>query len=52
VMAYVDAHYHAAGSRVFDGRFGTTLYVRNDLTPSGTYAPLGWPCYGSGAVQS
>jgi hypothetical protein len=52
VMTYVDAHYRAAGSRVFDGRFGTTLYVRNDLTPSGTYAPLGWPCYGSGAVQS
>jgi hypothetical protein len=52
VMAYVDTHYHAAGSRVFDGRFGTTLYVRNDLTPNGTYAEFGWPCYGAGVVQS
>jgi hypothetical protein len=52
VMAYVDAHYHAAGSRVFDGRFGTTLYARNDLTPNGSYAPLGWPCYGTGEVRS
>jgi hypothetical protein len=52
VMAYVDAHYRAAGSRVFDGRFGTTLYVRNGLTPSGSYAPLGWPCYGTGEVTS
>jgi hypothetical protein len=52
VMAYVDAHYQMAGAHVFDGRFGTTLYVRNDLTPTGTYAPLGWPCYGSGVVRS
>ena len=52
VMAYVNTHYRAAGSRVFDGRFGTTLYVRNDLTPSGIYAPLGWPCYGTGDVRS
>ncbi|HET9271346.1 MAG TPA: hypothetical protein VFO31_24385 [Vicinamibacterales bacterium] len=52
VMAYVDAHYHAAGAHVFDGRFGTTLYVRNGVTPTGTWAPLGWPCYGSGLVHS
>ena len=52
VIAYVDAHYRPAGVRRFDGRFGTTLYVRKDLTPTGTYAPLDWPCYGSGTVQS
>ena len=52
VMAYVDAHYQMAGAHLFDGRFGTTLYVRTDRTPSGTYAPLGWPCYGSGVVRS
>jgi hypothetical protein len=26
--------------------------VRKDLTPTGTWAPLDWPCYGSGTVQS
>ena len=52
VFAYVDAHYRPAGVRRFDGRFGTTLYVRKDLTPTGTWAPLDWPCYGSGTVQS
>jgi hypothetical protein len=52
VMAYVNAHYRPAGMHVFDGRFGTTLYVRTDVTPTGVYAPLGWPCYGSGIVQS
>ena len=52
VIAYVDAHYRPAGAHRFDGRFGTTLYVRKDLTPTGTYAPLDWPCYGSGTVQS
>jgi hypothetical protein len=52
VIAYVDAHYRPAGVRRFDGRFGTTLYVRKDLTPTGTWAPLDWPCYGAGIVQS
>ena len=52
VMQYVDAHYRPAGAHVFDGRFGTTLYVRTDLTPTGTWMPLGWPCYGPGVVQS
>jgi hypothetical protein len=52
VMAYVNERYHLAGTHLFDGRFGTTLYVRNDRTPTGTYAPLGWPCYGAGIVGS
>ena len=52
VMEYVNVHYQPGGARVFDRRFGITLYVRKDLTPTGTYAPFGWPCYGSGTVQS
>jgi hypothetical protein len=32
----------------FDERFGITLYVKKDRTPTGTYEPLGWPCFGSG----
>jgi hypothetical protein len=50
IVAYLDARYREAGMHVFDGRFGTTLFVRKDLTPSGEYAPLGWPCFGSGVV--
>jgi len=38
------------GSHVFDKRFGVTLLARQELVPSGTYEPLGWPCYGSGRV--
>jgi hypothetical protein len=52
VGSYLDSQYREAGTRVFDGRFGTTLYVRKDLTPTGTYAPFGWPCYGAGFVES
>ena len=26
--------------------------VRRDRQPTGTYAPLGWPCYGAGVVRS
>ena len=50
VTAYIDRHYHVAGSHVFDRRFGVTLLARQELVPSGTYEPLGWPCYGSGRV--
>lgn len=52
VTAYLDANYREAGMKEFDGRFGTTLFVRRDRQPAGTYAPLGWPCYGSGVVRS
>ena len=50
IVSYLDAEYREAGTRVFDNRFGTTLLVRKDLTPSGVYAPFGWPCFGSGVV--
>ncbi len=52
VTAYLDEHYRVAGTHEFDGRFGTTLLVRRDREPTGTYAPLGWPCYGAGVVRS
>jgi hypothetical protein len=50
VTAYVDEHYRLAGTHVFDGRFGINLFVRKDLTPAGTWEPLGWPCYGTRAA--
>jgi len=52
VTAYLDEHYRIAGTKEFDGRFGTTLLVRRDREPTGTYAPFGWPCYGAGVVKS
>jgi hypothetical protein len=52
VIAHIDAQYREVGTKVFDGRFGTTLFVRRDRTPRSTYAPFGWPCYGSGVVGS
>jgi hypothetical protein len=52
VTAYLDRTYRVAGTKEFDGRFGTTLLVRRDREPAGTYAPLGWPCYGAGVVRS
>jgi hypothetical protein len=51
VTAYLDEHYRVAGTKEFDGRFGTRLLVRRDRQPTGTYAPLGWPCYGAGVVK-
>jgi hypothetical protein len=48
VTAYIDQEYRQAGMHTFDDRFGLTLYVRKDRTPTGTYEPLGWPCFGSG----
>jgi hypothetical protein len=50
IVSHLDAEYREAGTRVFDNRFGTTLLVRKDLTPSGVYAPFEWPCYGKGVV--
>jgi len=52
VISYLDRTYRVAGTKEFDGRFGTTLLVRRDRHPTGTYAPLGWPCYGAGVVRS
>jgi hypothetical protein len=48
VTAYIDQEYRQAGMHTFDERFGITLYVKKDRTPTGTYEALGWPCYGSG----
>ena len=48
VTAYIDQAYRQAGMHTFDERFGITLYVKKDRTPTGTYEPLGWPCFGSG----
>ena len=48
VTAYIDQEYRQAGTHTFDDRFGITLYVRKDRMPTGTWEPLGWPCYGSG----
>ena len=48
VTAYIDQEYRQAGMHTFDERFGLTLYVKKDRTPTGTYEPLGWPCFGSG----
>jgi hypothetical protein len=48
VTAYIDQEYRPAATHEFDGRFGITLFVRKDRPPTGTWEPLGWPCYGSG----
>jgi len=52
VTAYIDRHYQIAATRVFDGRFGVTLFVRRDAKPEGTWEPLGWPCYARGQIVS
>jgi hypothetical protein len=52
VTEYIDRHYREAATRVFDGRFGTTLLVRKDRPPRGLWEPLGWPCFGPGRVRS
>jgi hypothetical protein len=51
VIAYIDRYYRAAGSRTFDGRFTTTLLVRRDRVPHGSYEPFGWPCFAPGVVR-
>jgi 4-amino-4-deoxy-L-arabinose transferase-like glycosyltransferase len=48
VTAFIDQQYRQAGTHTFDERFGLTLYVKKDRTPTGTWEPLGWPCFGSG----
>jgi hypothetical protein len=52
VTAYIDQHYEMTATRVFDGRFGITLFVRRDAKPEGTWEPLGWPCYARGQIVS
>jgi hypothetical protein len=52
VTAYIDEQYQLAGTHVFDGRFGVSLFVRRSMTPSSVWAPLAWPCYGNGQVAS
>ena len=36
VTAYIDQEYRQAGMHTFDERFGLTLYVKKDRTPTGT----------------
>ena len=48
VTAYIDQEYRQAGTHTFDERFGITLYVKKDRTPTGRYEPLDWPCFASG----
>ena len=52
VMAYIEANYQQVGTRVFDRRFGVTLFAERRRVPTGVWDELGWPCYGSGAVSS
>jgi hypothetical protein len=52
VTAYIDRHYQMAATRVFDGRFGVTLFVRRDAKPEGIWEPLGWPCFARGQIVS
>ncbi len=51
IVAHLDAHYRVVGVHAFE-RFRTTLLVRRDRVPQSTYAPLDWPCFGTGRVQS
>jgi hypothetical protein len=52
VTACIDRMCQMAATRVFDRRFGITLFVRRDAKPEGTWAPLGWPGYARGQVVS
>ncbi len=52
IVTYFDRHYRQAGTRTFDGRFETTLFVRNDRPARGTYEPFDWPCFADGVVHS
>jgi hypothetical protein len=52
VIAYIDAHYDAAATHVFDDRFGLTLFARRELKPTSVWEPLGWPCYGGSTVTT
>lgn len=45
IAAYFDEYYRSAGEREFDGRFDIRALVRKDARPTGSFAPLGWPCF-------
>jgi hypothetical protein len=46
IARYFDERYRTAGEHDFDGRrFQIRLLVRADRTPTGSFAPLGWPCF-------
>lgn len=47
IAAYFDEHYTAAGTHLFDTRFGVQLFARKDAHRAGTYDALGWPCFRS-----
>lgn len=51
IVEHLDREYVLVGTQQFDGRFGTTLFVRRDRVPEGVYDPFGWPCFGPGTVQ-
>lgn len=46
ITEYFDRNYQPAGEHLFNGRYAVLLLVRRDATPTGTFAPLGWPCFG------
>ena len=48
VVEYIEREYRFVGEHVFDERFGISLFVRKDREPTGTWSPLGWPCYSDG----
>jgi hypothetical protein len=45
IVRYFDEHYQNMGEQEFDGRFQIRLLVRKDATPTGSFEPLGWPCF-------
>jgi hypothetical protein len=44
ITAHLDEHYGVAGTRVFDGRLGITLLVRNGEHARRRFPELDWPC--------
>jgi hypothetical protein len=45
IARYFDEHFHTAGERAFDVRFQVRLLAANDVMPTGTFEPFGWPCF-------
>jgi hypothetical protein len=45
VTAYLDEHYDAVATHLFDGRFGVQLLARKELRSTQRFALLDWPCY-------
>jgi len=44
LAAYLDEHYTAAGTHVFDGRYPITLLVNTGERAERRFESLGWPC--------